>query len=145
MQERLMRFEKMLGRELETELDKIDKSGTLSPDNIKLLKDAFKLKKLVKECCEDEGYSTRRGRDAMTGRYVSRDYMSRDNMSRGSYDDIGSFGSYDGSYEGTYRGSYADGYSGHQKMIQHLEKMYDEAEDEKERQMISEWIRKAKQ
>lgn len=141
MQERLMRFEKMLGRELETELDKIDKSGTLSPDNIKLLKDAFKLKKLVKECCEDEGYSTRRGRDAMTGRYVSRD-----NMSRGSYDNMGvnSFGSYDGSYEGTYRGSYADGYSGHQKMIQHLERMYDEAEDEKERQMISEWMRKAK-
>ena len=109
MQERLMRFEKKLGRELETELDKIDKSGTLSPDNIKLLKDAFKLKKLVKECCEDEGYSTRRGRDAMTGRYVSR-----------------------------------DNYSGHQKMIQHLERMYDEAEDEKERQMISEWMRKAK-
>lgn len=138
MQEKLMQFEKMLGRELETELEKIDKSGTISPDNIKLLKDAFKLKKLVKECCEEEGYSTRRGRDAMTGRYVSRDYMSRD----GSYDNMsrGSFGSYDGSY----RGSYADGYSGHQKMIQHLERMYDEAEDEKERQMISEWMRKAK-
>ena len=135
MQERLMRFDKMLARELETELDKIDKTGTLSPDNIKLLKDAFKLKKLVKECCEDEGYSTRRGRDAMTGRYVSRDSM-------GSYDDRGSFGSYNGSYD---RGSYADGYSGHQKMIQHLERMYDEAEDEKERQMISEWMRKARQ
>lgn len=141
MQEKIMRFEKMLGRELETELDKIDKSGTISPDNIKLLKDAFKLKKLVKECSEDEGYSTRRGRDAMTGRYVSRDSRggSYDNMSRGS------FGSYDGSYEGTYRGSYADGYSGHTKMIQHLERMYDEAEDEKERQMISEWMRKARQ
>ena len=135
MQERLMRFDKMLARELETELDKIDKTGTLSPDNIKLLKDAFKLKKLVKECCEDEGYSTRRGRDATTGRYVSRDSM-------GSYDDRGSFGSYNGSYD---RGSYADGYSGHQKMIQHLERMYDEAEDEKERQMISEWMRKARQ
>lgn len=58
-------------------------------------------------------------------------------MNRGSYDDRGSFGSYDGSY--------ADGYSGHQKMIQHLERMYDEAEDEKERQMISEWMRKARQ
>ena len=143
MQEKLMQFEKMLWRELETEFEKIIKSGTISPDNIKLLKDALKLKKLVKECCEEEGYSTRRGRDAMTGRYVSRDYMSRD----GSYDDMGrgSFGSYDGSYEGTYRGSYADGYSGHQKMIQHLERMYDEAEDEKERQMISEWMRKARQ
>ena len=133
MQEKLMRFEKMLGRELETEIDKIDKSGTLSPDNITLLKNGFKLKKLVKECAEDEGYSTRRGRDAM-GRYVSRDSMSRDYMSRdGSYDDMsrGSFGSY-------------DGYSGHQKMIQHLERMYDEAEDEKERQMISEWMHKAK-
>ena len=142
MQERLMRFEKMLVRDLETEIDKIEKSGTLSPDNIKLLKDAFKLKKLVKECTEEEGYSSRRGRDPMTGRYVSRDYMSRD----GSYDDMsrGSFGSYNGSYDGSYRGSYADGYSGHQKMIQHLERMYDEAEDEKERQMISEWMRKAK-
>lgn len=60
----------------------------------------------------------------------------------GSYDDRGSFGSYNGSYD---RGPYADGYSGHQKMIQHLERMYDEAEDDKERHMISEWLRKARQ
>jgi hypothetical protein len=42
------------------------------------------------------------------------------------------------------RGSYS-GYSGHDKMIQHLERMYDEAEDEQERQMIDQWIRKAEQ
>lgn len=133
MQEKLMQFMQMLERELETELDKVEKKGALAPENIKTLKDAFKLKKLVKECCEEEGYSTRRGRSRRTGRYVSRD----------SYDG-GSFGSYDGSYEGaSNRGSY--GYSGHDKMIQHLERMYDEAEDEKERQMIEAWIRKAEQ
>lgn len=140
MQDKLMKFDKMLERELETELDKVEQNGSISPDSIKTLKDAFKLKKLVKECCEDDGYSSRRDRSRTTGRYVSRD-------SYGSYDGASnnSFGSYDGSYDGmSNRGSYR-GYSGHDKMIQHLERMYDEAEDEKERQMIDQWIRKAEQ
>lgn len=139
MQEKLMQFEKMLERELETELGNVEQTG-LTPDKIKTLKDAFKLKKLVKECCEEEeGYSSRRGRSRRTGRY----------MSRGSYEGASnSFGSYDGSYEydgGSNRGSSRGNYSGHGKMIQHLERMYDEAEDEKELQMIEEWIRKAEQ
>lgn len=140
MQDKLMQFEKMLERELETELGKVEQTG-LTPDKIKTLKDAFKLKKLVKECCEEseEGYSSRRGRSRRTGRY----------MSRGSYEGASnSFGSYDGSYEydgASNRGSNRANYSGHGKMIQHLERMYDEAEDEKERRMIEEWIRKAEQ
>ena len=91
MQDKLMQFEKMLEREVETELDKVEKKGSISPESIKTLKDAFKLKKLVKECCEEEGYSSRRGRSRRTGRY----------MSRGSYEGAsnGSFGSYDGSFE----------------------------------------------
>lgn len=126
-----MRFEQMLERELESELENVEQTGTISPDKIKTLKDAFKLKKLVKECCEDSGYSSRRGRSRTTGRYMSRDGAR-------------SFGSYDGSYDGTSnRGSY--GYSGHDKMISHLERMYEDAEDDKERQMIDEWIRKAEQ
>ena len=133
MQDKLMQFEQMLERELESEMGNITQTGTISPEKIKTLKDAFKLKKLVKECCEDDGYSSRRGRSRTTGRYVSRD--SYDGMSNG-----GSFGSYDGM---SNRGSY--GYSGHEKMINHLERMYDEADDEKERQMIEEWIRKAEQ
>ena len=139
MQEKLMKFEKMLERELETEMDKIEQNGGISPDSIKTLKDAFKLKKLVKECSEDDGYSSRRGRSRTTGRYVSRDSFGSYDGSRGSYG-RGSYGSYDGM---SNRGSY--GYSGHEKMIQHLERMYDDAEDEKERQMIEEWIRKAEQ
>ena len=121
MQDKLMQFEQMLERELESEMGNITQTGTISPEKIKTLKDAFKLKKLVKECCEDDGYSSRRGRSRTTGRYVSRD----------SYDGMSNRGSY--------------GYSGHEKMINHLERMYDEADDEKERQMIEEWIRKAEQ
>lgn len=140
MQEKIMKFEKMLERELETELDKIEQTGTISPDNICVMKDAFKLMKLMKEYDgqSEDGYSNRRGRSRMTGRYVSRDSGSYE----GGSSNRGSFGSYDGS---SGRGSYRGGYSGHGKMIEQLERMYDSAEDEKERQMIDEWIRKAEQ
>ena len=63
-------------------------------------------------------------------------------MSRaGSYENSGrSYGSF-GSYEGnSNRGSYR--YSGH-SMVEQLERMYDEAHNDKERKMIEEWIRKA--
>jgi len=135
MHEKVMEFQKFLERELGTELDKIIDKGSISPSDICTMKDAFKLMKLIGEYDEMEGYSTRRGRSRTTGRYVSRD-------SYGSYD--GSFGS-DGmsrrSYEG--RGSYER--SGHTQLVSELERMYEQAHDDKERNMIDEWIRRAEQ
>ena len=135
MHEKVMEFQKFLERELGTELDKIIDKGSISPSDICTMKDAFKLMKLMGEYDEREGYSTRRGRRRTTGRYVSRD-------SYGSYD--GSFGS-DGmsrrSYEG--RGSYER--SGHTQLVSELERMYEQAHDDKERNMIDEWIRRAEQ
>ena len=138
MQEKTMKFERLLNEELEKELDKINNTGTISPDNIKTLKDAYKLKKLMRECeeMEDEGYSNRRGRSPVTGRYVSRGRSYEDGMSR-----RGSFGSYEGA---SNRGSYRGGYSGH-GMMEHLETMLNEAQTEQERQMIEEWMRRAEQ
>lgn len=132
MQEKLMEFGEMLDMELGKEMDKIISEGTISPDNIKVLKDAMKLKKLIKEC-EDEGYSSRRGRSRRTGRYMSRD---GGNSSFGSYDSYGD--SYDNS---SYRGSYRQ--SGHTQIVSELERLYEKAQSEKERRMIDEWIQRA--
>ena len=75
----------------------------------------------------DESNSYRRGRSATTGRYVSRDAAPH----------------FDG---GTSRRFYdGNGYSGHSikdRMIAQLEKMYDEAQSEHERQTVSDWIRR---
>lgn len=135
MQEKVMEFKKFLEQELDAELGKIINSGTISPTSICTMKDAFKLMKLVDEY-EENGYSGRRGRSRTTGRYVSRDGGS-----------FGSYGSYDGasnrSYGGSYRGSYDR--SGHTQLVSELERMYENAQDERERQMIDEWIRRAEQ
>lgn len=131
MQDKTMEFEKLLEKELDNELEKIINTGTISPDNIKTLKDAYKLKKLMKEC-EEDGYSGRRGRSRVTGRYMNMGRSYEDGMSRRN-----SFGSYD---EGpSYRG-----YSGH-NIMEHLEEMMGEAKNEQERRMIEEWMRKAEQ
>ena len=135
MQEKLKRFEELLKRELGKELDKVTESGSLSPENIKTLKDAMKLMKLMNEYSEDDGYSNRRGRSKMTGRYVSRDG--------------GSFGSYEGGssnrmYKDSYRDSYESGYSGH-SIVEKLERMYDDSHNDHEREMIREWIRRVEE
>ena len=67
--------------------------------------------------------SYRRGRSATTGRYVSRD----DGYSTRRYYDAGN----------------SNGYSGHSikdRMVAALEKMYDEAQTEHERQYMNDWI-----
>lgn len=79
---------------------------------------------------DDEGNSYRRGRSAITGRYVSRDAMPN--------------------YEGStsrryYDGDRHSGYSGHSikdRMIAQLEKMYDDAQTEHERNLVNNWIRR---
>ena len=131
MREKVMEFNKLLEKELGTELDKIMDSGTITPANICTMKDAFKLVKLIGEY-EDmgaSGYSGRRGRSRTTGRYMSRDESS--------------FGSYDGNSRRSYGsyGSYAR--SGHSQIVSELERMYDDAHDEKERKMIEEWLQRA--
>lgn len=73
----------------------------------------------------DADNSYRRGRSYTTGRYVSRD----DGYSTRRFYDAGN----------------SNGYSGHSikdRMIAQLEKMYDEAQTEHERQYMNEWIRR---
>lgn len=134
MQEKIQKFEGILERELDKEMDRIISAGTLSPADVKTMTDAVRLMLKVKEYEDwcDEGnsydnypdnYSMRRGRNADTGRYVSRE---------GNY-----------STRRSYRGSYDQGYSGHSitdRMVSRLEDMYDEAKTDHERQLIDEWI-----
>lgn len=123
MRQRIEDFEKILEKDLKEELDKVINAGTVTHEQVCTVKDAVKLMLKIqkyKEWMMGEGgnsygdYSYRRGRNAMTGRYISRDpYL------------------------------YTNGYSGHNRMIEDLKRMYDEAYDEKERHMISEWINAA--
>lgn len=72
---------------------------------------------------DDNSY--RRGRSAATGRYVSRDSAPR--------------------VEGYSSRRFYDGYSGHSikdRMIAQLEKIYDEAQTEHERQILNDEIRR---
>lgn len=79
---------------------------------------------------DEEGNSYRRGRSSVTGRYISRDAMPHfdGNTSRRFYD-----------------GESSRGYSGHSikdRMIAQLEKMYDDAKTEHERNLVNNWIRR---
>ena len=74
----------------------------------------------------NDNHSYERGRSATTGRYVSRD----DGYSSRRY--------YDGDNP-------RNGHSGHSikdRMIAQLEKMYDEAQTDHERQTVNDWIRR---
>ena len=71
------------------------------------------------------GNSYRRGRSATTGRYVSRDSAPY--------------------VDGYSSRRFYDGYSGHSikdRMVAQLEKMYDEAQTEHEKQTVNDWIRR---
>ena len=127
MQERIEKFEKILEKDLKEELDKINNAGTVTPEEVKTVKDAVKLMLKIQKyknwmMGEGEnsygGYSTRRGRSAITGRYVSMDPYPQ-------------------------MRSYDTGYSGHNRMIDELERMYNEAGNDHERRMIEEWIKTA--
>lgn len=145
MQEEIKKFKQLLENEIKTAMRNISNAGAVNPDNVCMLKDSFKLLKLLNEY-EDEGmsngdsygYSNRRGRSMTTGRFVSRDQG-------------GSYGSYDGgsyyggaSNRGSYDGSYQGGYSGHNPQIMsQLEEMMNNAKNDQERQMIGDWMRHA--
>lgn len=150
--------EEILEKELRTEMKKINDAGAFAPGQTKTLCEAVDLMLKMKEYGEWAngemmgGYSGRRGRSPMTGRYVSRDYMDsmpgRDGSYDGTYRMNGSYngGSYGGvgyvrgSYDDPYNGgSYNMGYSGHSindRMIAALEGMVDNAKSDYERQEI---------
>lgn len=122
----------------------IRKGANMTPPEIDILtKDICALEALKRIEDYNEGYSEnsynssgnsyRRGRSQTTGRYVSRDSYH----DGGSSNDGGSSQRY---YDG---GSGNSGYSGHSiqdRMVDRLERMYDEAQNEHERQTVQQWI-----
>lgn len=143
MHDCIEKFQEILERDLKDKLDRVNAAGTVTPDDLMVIDKATDVMlDLIKydewKMGEGEnsydGYSTRRGRSATTGRYVSRD--SYPGQSRGRSYGISHMDEYSG------RRSY-DGYSSHNRMIDELERMYDEAQTERERNMIREWINNA--
>ena len=156
---RIQDVEEILEKELRTEMKKIVDAGAFAPGQSKTLCEAVDLMLKMNElegCNSDpmmEGYSGRRGRSPMTGRYVSRDYrdgsyrmdphVMMDSFTGGSYGGVGYVkGSYDDPYNG---GSYNMGYSGHSindRMIAALENMMGNAKSDYEKQEIVNAIHK---
>lgn len=141
MNDTLMKLEEQIIRELQKVVDK----GDISPSELEMSCKAVCLLKEIGEYegmkSSYEGYSEMRGRDAMTGRY----------MSRGSGSIPYASGGYNHAYpSGTMTvnpavvgNSY--GYSGHSvkdRMFQRLEEMLPEAQNEGEKQLIHEYMRK---
>lgn len=136
MHEKIEMFEKILEKDLKAELEKVVNAGTVSPTEVKTITDAVRLMLKLKEYEEwdgkesGEGYSYRRGRSATSGRYMSRDNAPMYHM--------------EGDSRRYYDGAYRDtGYSGHSikdRMVDSLERMYDEAQTEHERKTLDEWI-----
>ena len=139
MHERIKKFQEILEKDLKEKLDKVNAAGTVNPDDLTVVDkatdvmlDLIKYDEWMMGESESsyDGYSNRRGRSATTGRYVSRNSGPGNHM---------------GDYSGmrSYRGSYNDGYSGYNRMIDELERMYNEAGNDHERHMIEEWIKSA--
>ncbi len=98
--------------------------------NIKKIKSLEKQIDFMDNFDTEYGNSYTRGRSPITGRYVSRDSApyAEGYSSRRFYD-----------------GEHHNGYSGHSikdRMIDQLEKMYDTAQTEHERQTVNDWIRR---
>ena len=148
MIKKLEKFNNILEKDLESELDQIIAMGTINPTEVKTVTDAVCLMLKTKEyeewlSEEDMGSSSyRRGRSPVTGRYVSR--------SRGSYE-MGDMSRHMGSYHDGYYGRpydmemYDQDYSGHSikdRMVAKLETMVDMAKSDYERQEVLEAIKK---
>lgn len=135
MHDCIEKFQEILEKDLKEKLNRVNNAGTVTPDDLMVIDKATDVMlDLIKydewKIGEGEnsygGYSTRRGRSMTTGRYVSRDPYPQ-NMS----------------YRRSYGDPYMTGYSGHNRMIDELERMRDEAQTERERMMINEWISNA--
>lgn len=142
MHTKLEKFDHILEKDLEKELDNIITAGTINPTQVKTVTDAVCLMLKTKEYAdwlqEESGdyseASYRRGRSPVTGRYVSRgrdysmDQMHPDSYRRDSYG----------------RDMYDMGYSGHSvkdRMVAKLESMMDMAKSDYERQEVMNAIR----
>lgn len=146
MRTKLEKFDHILEKDIEQELDAIIAAGTINAAEVKTLTDAVCLmlkSKEYKEWLDDEdmGSSYRRGRSPVTGRYVSR--------SRGgsyAYDDMdhhNMMSRHDGrAYD---MDMYDLDYSGHSikdRMVAKLETMVDMAKSDYERQEVLSAIKK---
>lgn len=134
---------------LEDVIRGITRKDNMSPAELEHLSKSICIIERIKNIQREEGgeeyseNSYRRGRSRTTGRYVSRDGNSNRDYSEGN-----SSRSYENSnrhYDsGNSRGYYdSSGYSGHSikdRMISRLEEMYDEAQNDHERQVVDEWI-----
>ena len=137
MHEKINKFNEILKKDIEEELDKVIAAGTVTPDNLcnidkatDVMLDLIAYEKWEMGEGEDPyemGYSNRRGRSMTTGRYVSRDSapmrsydMPMDGYSNRRY----------------YDDPYMRGYSGHSNLEDELSKLYMNSTDEHERNMI---------
>lgn len=142
MQETTKKFIEFLDKNLKEEMEQAMSANNLPPTEMEKIKLGLCLKNEINknemylefDDGDEEGYSNRRGRSSVTGRYVSRDYdPNMNHMEPG----------YSRRTRRSYSDPYARGYSGHSikdRMVDRLEGMYDEASTEHERQMIDEWI-----
>lgn len=135
MHDCIEKFQEILEKDLKEKLNRVNNAGTVTPDDLMVIDKATDVMldlikydewKMGEGEYSNTGYSTRRGRSMTTGRYVSRDPYPQ-NMS----------------YRRSYSDPYMTGYSGHNRMIDELERMRDEAQTERERMMINEWINNA--
>lgn len=142
MLSKLEKFDHILAKDIESEIDQIVAAGTISPSEVKVVCDAIGLMLKTKEyedwlAGEDMGSSYRRGRSPVTGRYVSRsrgDYYEPNRMSR--HDGTHIRGSYGRAYD---MDMYDQDYSGHSikdRMVAKLENMVDMAQSDYERQEV---------
>lgn len=129
------------------------KGITIKPDELECLNKfvgiAEKLSAIKERDCfiDEEGYSEndgnsyRRGRSAVTGRYVSRNSMPYHDGSYGEFYGVGRLHDYHND------GNFSRNYSGHSQkdmQIYHLEQMMNSAQNESERQFIRDWINRIK-
>ena len=129
----------------------VRKNGNMTPPDVEILtKDLCALEiitRIENSGMEDEGFSEsnsyRRGRSRTTGRFTSRDSHDGSGNSGGYYDGGGS-GNSSRSYDGSGNSGYS-GHSIHDRMIDQLERMMNDAQSDYERQQIREFIRKARE
>lgn len=146
MRTKLEKFDHILEKDLANEMDNVITAGTINPTQVKTITDAvcLMLKTLeygewLQDGEDDIGASYRRGRNPMTGRYVSRRMgdsyvMDRMPMHEGSY-----------GTRAYNMDAYDLDYSGHSikdRMVAKLETMVDMAKTDYERQEVMNAIHK---
>jgi len=103
---------------LEEELKSLRKKPSITPEDVKIIREAVCAIKDINELIGMGGYSEGINRSPVTGRYISN---------------------------GTYGMNGWQHYSGHSindRMVDALERMYDTASSEHEKQVVSNWIKR---